>query len=328
MNDVLLVLLVAYILDLVLGDPVYPFHPVRLIGLLISLVQNLFKKIYFFNIPAGGILTVLVILISNAIYLLLKEYTFQYGYLLQVFLVYSLIAGKDLIKHTQIIIKELKADRINEARQAVSMIVGRDTSKLERSGVAKAAIESVAENFTDGVLSPLFWYAIGGLVAFTFNLDMFSCSIVFMLSFKVVSTLDSMIGYRNEKYEKFGKIAAKLDDVLNFIPARISIFILTLSAFCTKLNYKKSWTIGWRDRLKHKSPNAGHSEATVAGALDITLGGTSMYAFGEVVKPTLGDGGKKVGFEEIARANQLIQFSGFLTLMVLSLIFLTFNYLT
>ncbi len=328
MNDVLLVLLVAYLLDLAFGDPVYPFHPVRLIGLLIASVEGIFRKINFFNVPAGGILTVSVIMISNTIYLMLKPFTFQYDYLLQVFLVYSLIAGKDLIKHTQIIIRELKAQQINEARRAVAMIVGRDTSKLESSGVAKAAIESVAENFTDGVLSPLFWYAVGGITAYILNIDMFSCSLVFMISFKVISTLDSMIGYRNEQYEKFGKIAAKLDDVLNFIPARVSIFILTMSAFFTKLNYKKSWTIGWRDRLKHKSPNAGHSEATVAGALDIKLGGTSMYAFGEVVKPTLGDGEKKVGFEEIALANRLIQFSGFLTLMILCLIFLTINYFT
>ena len=327
MSDALLILLVAYLLDLLIGDPVYPLHPVRLIGSSILIIQNIFKKITFFNIAAGGLLTIIVILFSNIIYLLIEKLSDPYAYLVQVFLVYSLIAGKDLIKHTEVVIRELIGEHIDEARHAVSMIVGRDPAHLNSEGISKAAIESVAENFTDGILSPIFWYMVGVIVAFVFNLNPSTGGIVLMLTFKVVSTLDSMIGYRNEQYEKFGKIAAKLDDVLNFLPARLSIFIIVTGAFFLKLSYKKSWKIAWRDRLKHKSPNAGHSEASVAGALGIKLGGTSMYAFGEVEKPVLGDGDKKAGFKEISQANKLIQLSGGLTLMISSSVLLLINYL-
>ncbi|MBT4526586.1 MAG: hypothetical protein HOC24_08550, partial [Deltaproteobacteria bacterium] len=145
MSDALLILLVAYLLDLLIGDPVYPLHPVRLIGSSILIIQNIFKKITFFNIAAGGLLTIIVILFSNIIYLLIEKLSDPYAYLVQVFLVYSLIAGKDLIKHTEVVIRELIGEHIDEARYAVSMIVGRDPAHLNSEGISKAAIESVAE---------------------------------------------------------------------------------------------------------------------------------------------------------------------------------------
>ena len=190
--------------------------------------------------------------------------------------------------------KALKKDDLEGARYAVSMIVGRDTQVLDATGVAKAAVETVAENTSDGVIAPLIYLAIGGPI------------LGFM--YKAINTMDSMVGYKNDKYMYFGRCAAKLDDVVNYIPARISALLMIAVSFLPGKAYdgKGAWRIWRRDRRKHASPNSAQTEAVCAGSLGVQLAGDASY-FGKIVKkPTIGDAHRPVEYEDIKRANGLL----------------------
>lgn len=214
---------------------------------------------------------------------------------IETFFCYQMLAVKSLKQESMRVFEELEKGDLKGARYAVSMIVGRDTQSLDEVGVTKAAVETVAENTSDGIIAPLFYMAIGGPVL--------------MFFYKGVNTMDSMVGYKNEKYLNFGRYAAKLDDILNYIPARISAWLMIAGAKLCGFDSKNAVKIFKRDRYNHASPNSAQTEAVMAGALDIQLAGNAYY-FGKLCeKPTIGDAIRPVEKEDIPRANQLLYVS-------------------
>ena len=214
------------------------------------------------------------------------------GFLIESFMCYQILATKSLKTESEKVYVALKEEGLSAGRKAVSMIVGRDTKDLTEEGVTKAAVETVAENTSDGIIAPMFYMMIGGaLLGF---------------AYKAVNTMDSMVGYKNEKYLYFGTAAAKLDDVVNFIPARLSAWFMIGAAFFTKMDYKDAFRIYRRDRKNHKSPNAAQTEAVMAGALNVQLAGNAWY-FGKLYeKPTIGDDLRPVETEDIRRSHKLL----------------------
>ena len=217
-------------------------------------------------------------------------------------LCYQLLAARSLRDESVKVYKALRDGTLDDARKAVSMIVGRDTDRLDETGVAKAAVETVAENASDGVIAPLLFLAIGGAPL--------------GVLYKSINTMDSMVGYKNDRYLYFGRAAAKLDDLVNFIPARLAGILLCLAARPAGFDGKNAWKIFWRDRKNHKSPNSAHTEAAAAGALDVQLAGSNYY-FGQlVVKPTIGDPLRPVEPADILRCNRLMYAGTFLAMVL------------
>jgi adenosylcobinamide-phosphate synthase len=322
------ILFTAFVLDLFLGDPPFLFHPVRLIGAAISAFENLLRRLRWSGSGGGIVLVTMTIGFAIGTYLTLRHFIGgMHPFLatvLDLYLAYSCLALKDLCKHAEPIAETLARGDLTQARTELQKIVGRDTSNLNPEGVARGAVESVAENFVDGVLSPLFWYSVTAIFSHVFGCPApAAAGIVGMLGFKGISTLDSMVGYRSEHYLLFGRPAARLDDLANFLPARLSLIILSIGAV---LSGEKAWA-GWktsrRDRLKHVSPNAGHSESFVAGALGIRLGGPTVYHEEIVEKPWLGDGHERVGADHIRRCCRLIYRSGWLAILLFTAILLS-----
>ena len=292
----------GFVLDLIFGDPVWLYHPVRMIGHLISGVEKIIRSLF----PSGktgeriggGLLVVIVVAVSIAvpggILYLAYHISFYLGLAVESFMCYQIIATKSLKVESDRVYQEIQTGDIARARKAVSMIVGRDTQNLTIEGVTKAAVETVAENTSDGVIAPLFYMVIGGaLLGF---------------GYKAVNTMDSMVGYKNDRYLYFGRTAAKLDDIVNYIPARISALLMVVSCFfCGKeFDGKRAWYIFKRDRYRHASPNSAQTEAVCAGALGIRLAGNASY-FGKIVeKPYIGDAERAVETEDIKRANRLL----------------------
>jgi adenosylcobinamide-phosphate synthase len=247
---------------------------------------------------------------GTIVYLLLYagfSWTPYLGATIAILLLYTTLAAKDLIRHSADVYKHLKAPAsLDPARKAIARIVGRETRELDEAGISRACIETVAENMVDGITAPLFWAVVASFASPLVGMEPIGCSVVGAFLYKSVNTMDSMIGYKNDTYLKFGMVAARLDDVVNFIPARISGLCVIVAAFFLKLDYKKAAQVFFRDRLNHSSPNAGHTEAAAAGALGLRLGGPSTY-FGKVVeKPYMGDGERQAGPEDINTANKLV----------------------
>lgn len=300
----------GFLLDLVLGDPYCFPHPVRLIGSLITgLEKRLLGKTKERNekseLKKGMVLVLIVLITTVAVtaLLLIGAYSLQpyLGILVETIMTYQILATKCLKVESMKVYKSLKEEGLEAARTAVSMIVGRDTAVLDEEGVAKAAIETVAENTSDGVIAPMFYTALGGPVLGFF--------------YKAINTMDSMVGYKNDKYLYFGKAAAKLDDVVNFIPARISAYLMILAAFLggKSFNGKQAVKIYKRDNRKHASPNSAQTESVCAGALGIQLAGDASY-FGKIVKkPYIGDNLRKVEYEDIKRVNHLMYLTAWIS---------------
>ena len=272
--SVMIVAVVAFLLDTLIGDPRSKFHPVVLIGNLISFLEKLLlraedkplKKVF-----KGGVLVyavvIIVTLIGVGIELLTLEIPNHAAQIFaQAFVLSFMISPKSLAKAGYEIYFLLENDQLDYARKKVSWIVGRDTENLNEAEVTRATVETVSENTVDGIISPLFFFAIGGLPL--------------AMSYRAVNTMDSMIAYKSEKYFFFGQIAARLDDIVNYIPARITGLLFVMSAFLLQLDYKNAFAMMKRDAKKHPSPNGGWAEATVAGALNIRLGGMNYY-FGQ-----------------------------------------------
>lgn len=259
---------------------------------------------------AGCVLVILICLESSLapfvlLFLAFKIHT-AVGIVLGSFFCYQMLATKSLKDESMRVYEKLEHGTIEEARVAVSMIVGRDTQNLNKEGVTKATVETVAENTSDGIIAPIFYMAVGGPVL--------------MYLYKGINTMDSMVAYKNDKYLHFGWCAAKLDDIANFIPARISAFLMILAAFVCRLDWKNAWRIFKRDRYNHASPNSAQTEAVMAGALDVALAGNAYY-FGKLYeKPTLGDPDRPVEYEDIPRVNRLLYATAILSLVVFGLV--------
>ena len=306
----LIALTLGFILDFVFGDPMWLYHPVCAIGNLIAFLEKKIRRIFPDSEKgqlAGGCLeVVLVCLISFGIPLgiLCGVYSFSSlaGLVLETFWCYQLLAAKSLKTESMRVYDALCHGTTADARLAVSMIVGRDTSELTDEGVTKAAVETIAENTSDGVIAPMFYMAVGGAPL--------------MFLYKAINTMDSMLGYKNEKYLYFGRCAAKLDDAANFLPARISGWLMTAGAFFAGLSAKNAFHIFRRDRRKHASPNSAQTESVMAGALGVQLAGNACY-FGKVYeKPFIGDRLRLIEPEDIKRANRLMYATGVLGLAV------------
>ena len=291
-------ILLGFILDTIIGDPYKLPHPIRWIGSFISILEKLCRKIAKSNtmlMILGAILVFIVVFVSGGITLLvLKLASFnKYAYLIVSSVIcYYMLAGKSLKTESMKVYKAFENNDTEGARKAVSMIVGRDTQSLTKEGIIKAAVETVAENSSDGVVAPLIYMLIFGPVG--------------GVVYKAVNTMDSMIGYVEEKYFYIGKFAAKLDDVLNYIPARISGILVIISAFILRYDYKNAFRIFKRYRRKHASPNSAQTESAMAGALGVQLAGDATY-FGVVhKKPYIGDKKREIENEDIKRANDIM----------------------
>lgn len=310
----ILAVAVGFLLDLLIGDPHWLYHPVRLIGHLISALEKLlrgsFPKTEKGELTAGAFLLILTAGITAGMsWLLLCLAGRVHPYVrfaLETVMCYQLLATKALKDETMKVYDALKEGDLNKARYAVSMVVGRDTEVLDDIGVAKAAIETVAENTSDGIIAPLLFMVIGGAP--------------FGFFYKAVNTMDSMVGYKNEKYLYFGRAAARFDDALNYIPARLSAMLMTAACVFCRMDAAHAWKIYMRDRYHHSSPNSAHTEAAAAGALHIQLAGNAYY-FGKLYeKPTLGDADRPVEYEDIRRVNRLLYGTAILALLVFSIV--------
>jgi adenosylcobinamide-phosphate synthase len=330
----LLDVIAAFILDIFLGDPHWMPHPVRFIGALINKTEKGLRK--YINkgrdgIASGSItanedelcrskrkagiaLTVLVVGVTFlTVFTILKVAMFispALFHILNIYFIYSSIAAKCLSVEAKKVYGELMKNDIEAARKSLAMLVGRDTQNLNHRDIVRGVVETTAENTVDGVVSPLFYAVLGSL---------FGLGAPLVYAFKAISTLDSMVGYMNDKYIDFGRFSAKTDDVANYIPARLSGLLLPLSAALCGMNGSQSFKIMLRDRKNHKSPNCAYPEAAVAGALGVMVGGNNVY-FGKVVeKPTIGDAHRDIEPLDIKRTIKLMYCSAVLTLMLSAL---------
>lgn len=303
-------LIIGSIVDFILGDPRELWHPVQGIGWVISRLEKILRRLF----PAGrrgerwagAVLVVLTLLVSVGVPALLLFFLSLVhpllSFLLSCIFCWQLLAARSLRTESLKVEEALEKEGLEAGRRAVSMIVGRDTRDLTEEGVIKAAVETVAENTSDGVTAPLFYMILAGPLG--------------GFAYKAVNTMDSMVGYKNEKYRYFGTCAARLDDAANFIPARLSALFMTAAAFLAGYDGKNAWRILKRDRKKHKSPNAAHTEAVMAGALDVQLAGDAWY-FGKLVrKPFIGDGIRPIERQDIRRACRLEYATALLQLLV------------
>ena len=314
-------ILIGFIMDLVIGDPHWMYHPVRLIGKLIILLEdilrNTFPKTKDGEQKAGFVFVVLVCGISVftawGLMKLAYDLNFWCGFLLEVIMCYQLFAVRSLKDESMKVYKELVKSDLEASRKAVSMIVGRDTQSLTVEGVTKAAVETIAENTSDGTLAPMLYMFIGGPVLGWF--------------YKAVNTMDSMVGYKNEKYIHFGRYAAKFDDVMNYIPARLCGLLMIFASYILKMDWKNAKKIFLRDRFNHASPNSAQTEAVMAGALRIQLAGDAWYFGKRYEKPTIGDALRPVEIEDIPRANRLLYATAIVSFIIFGIVQLLLQFI-
>ncbi len=310
-------ILSALFLDFLFGDPRWYPHPVKGIGFLCRISEKITRRLTKKPILAGSFTVAIVLLVTGGLVFLLLTACYAVSSLLgnvtAILLLYTTFAAKDLMRHSMDVYNRLIHDSDpDSARKAVGRIVGRDTQTLSESEVSKACVETVAENMVDGITAPFFFAVFFSLFSPYLDMTAIGWSAVGAFLYKGVNTMDSMIGYKNEQYIYFGRMAAKVDDFVNFIPARISGFMLIFAAFILKLDYRGAAKIFFRDRLNHSSPNAGHTESAVAGALGIRLGGSLSYSGTIVAKPFIGDNINEIKADNIKTSNKLILFGSFL----------------
>ena len=296
------VMLGAFVLDLLMGDPAWLPHPVVMMGKLISFLENRLRKLFPKTDSGERIAGTVLVLIVCLVWFLIPFGVIRFVYRilpyagvgLEIFFCGQLLAAHSLRSESMKVYEKLKNGTLDEARYAVSMIVGRDTGNLSREGVIRAAVETVAENTSDGVIAPMFYMALGGAPL--------------MFLYKAINTMDSMLGYKNERYLWFGRSAAKLDDAANFVPARLSA-LLMIAASAAGFDPANAFRIYKRDRRKHASPNSAQTESVMAGALHVQLAGDASY-FGKIYKkPFIGNPDREIEDEDIPRACRLMYFT-------------------
>jgi len=309
----LISILIGAGLDCLIGDPQWMPHPVRLMGALIAALDNLWRREE--DSPgvsrAKGFVLAAVVLsftiqITRGLLAIVYGWHPAAGVAVESILCCYALAARNLRDSSMEVYDALTAvgDDLGKARKALSMIVGRDTQTLDRSGIIRAAVETVAENTADGVIAPLFYLALGGAAG--------------GMAYKAINTMDSMLGYKNEKYQYFGTAAARLDDVAGFIPARLSGLLLVAAAGLTGMDAAGAWRIFRRDRYAHKSPNSAQSESAVAGALGVQLAGDAVYGGKIMHKPFIGDPLREIEAEDIPRANKLMYAASGLGLLMVA----------
>ncbi|MFH0822665.1 MAG: adenosylcobinamide-phosphate synthase CbiB [Pseudomonadota bacterium] len=295
---------IAFAFDLLIGDPRWFPHPVKLIARFASRLESLTRGFFRSARIAGVITALLVVGVTGLItYTLVRSASRVdpiVGDVVSMFIIYTGLACRDLMAHSLSVWAALRQGDIETARSRVAMICGRDTARLDEAGVVKATVESVAENLVDAVTAPLFFAVLAGPVG--------------IMAYKAVSTLDSMFGYRDERYIEFGWASARLDDAAAFLPSRITGILVPVAAFFLGLRVRDALRVFLRDRLKHPSPNAGHTEAAAAGALGIQLGGLSHYGGLPSLKPTLGDALTPAAAGHIIDINRLLLVASILVL--------------
>ena len=309
----LLALVLGFILDLIIGDPHGLYHPIRLVGNLIGLLEKHMNKKSDSpdrQMVMGWLMALIVITLSSGIPLLLLLLAYHIhpvcGLVLETVMCWQLLATKSLKDESMKVYRKLKKHDLQGSRHAVSMIVGRDTEVLDETGVTKATVETVAENTSDGVIAPMLYMAIGG--AFLGWM------------YKSINTMDSMVAYKNDRYLYFGRIPAYLDDIANYIPARLAGLLMVLASFLVRLDGTHAFAIFRRDRYNHASPNSAQTEAVMAGALNVQLAGDAWY-FGELhKKKTIGDDIRPVEAEDIVRANKLLYGTAVVSLVIFTLV--------
>ena len=303
-------LAIGFVLDLLIGDPRWLYHPICVIGNLIAVLEKAIRRVFPKSnggeLAGGFVMVVLICLFSGGVPLLVLHYLYRFlpvaGFVLEAFWCYQLLATRSLKDESMKVYDALKKGTIEDARHAVSMIVGRDTAELTEEGVTKAAVETVAENTSDGVIAPMIYMAIGG--------------VPLMFLYKGINTMDSMLGYKNDKYLYFGRCAAKLDDAANYLPSRISGWLMVAGAFVIGLDSRNASRIFKRDSRNHASPNSAQTEAVMAGALDVQLAGNAYY-FGKLYeKPTIGDAIREIETEDIRYANRLMYATAILGVII------------
>ena len=298
----------GFVLDFIFGDPSWLYHPVRIIGKGIELGERILRKLFREKhlVLAGAVLWVFIagvsFLIPLGLLFLAQKLHPGVRFALETFWCFQILAARSLCRESGKVYDRLQEDDLPGARRAVSMIVGRDTESLTGEGVTKAAVETVAENTSDGVTAPLIYMMIGG------------APLGFL--YKAVNTMDSMLGYKNDRYLYFGRIPAGMDDVFNYIPARITALAMIAAAYLTGLDGKNAWKIYRRDRKKHASPNAAQTESVCAGALRVQLAGDAVY-FGKLYKKEfIGDRLRPIEPRDIKRAQRLMYVTALLLLLL------------
>ena len=336
LHSALLIIIFAYILDLLLGDPKWLTHPVRLIGRYITFLEDKIRR--FTKTPlsekSGGIFLFIIVVGSvyglTGSFLYIAHLTSYILYLLlAVFLAYTTLSIKSLHQEAYSVIHALKKITplhppllkggtgglgIDAARKRLSNIVGRDTQNLSEEEIYRAVVETVAENTSDGIIAPLFYLAVGGPAL--------------ALVYKAVNTLDSMVGYKNERYKNFGWFSARMDDIANFIPARLTSILIVAASFILRFNWKDSLKIIWRNARNHPSPNAGYPESAVAGALGIQLGGTNYYFGAPHKRPLIGDKNNEFTIKSVKDTVKIMHLTAFLGVILLSGFWLIFDLCT
>ena len=305
-----LAVLGGFVLDAIFGDPTWLPHPVVLMGKCILKLEKAlrarFPKTQQGELLAGAVLAfclpVGTFLLTSAVCLAAAKISPWLGLAVQMFWCGQALAAKGLVQESRNVYGELTKPDLPAARKAVSRIVGRDTENLTAEGVTKAAVETVAENASDGVIAPLLYMLLGGAPL--------------ALTYKAVNTMDSMVGYKNETYLYFGRAAAKLDDVANYIPSRLAALLWVAAAALTGNDAKGAWRIWRRDRRNHASPNSAQTESACAGALGVQLAGPAYY-FGEYYpKPTIGDAHRPIEPQDILRADRMMYAASVLALVL------------
>lgn len=304
-------LLIAYLVDRLVGDPRAIPHPVVLIGNCISILEKMIRRIFKQEkvLKFAGILFPIFIvggtfLVTKLVIYSIGSINYWLGLCLEIWLISTTIATKGLADAAMEVYRHLHKRDLDKARYSLGMIVGRDTQNLDESEISRGTVETVAENIVDAVLSPFFYALIGGAPL--------------AMAYRAANTLDSMVGYKNKKYQNLGWASARLDDILNYIPARLTALFILLAGYISKFNVTRAWYIIKRDAKKHPSPNSGIPEAAVAGGLGIQLGGTNFYDGVPSVRAKMGENDRVIEAVDILRTISILHKTSLFGLLILS----------